>query len=87
MPKLIAVAPVSVAVDGVRTTFQPGEEVTGLHPLDEEDLKRCGAIQDQDELNADDKASAKASAAAGREFATAKKQELAKQAAAAAAQP
>jgi hypothetical protein len=81
MSKLIALVAVLTVVAGVRTTIQPGEEVTGLSAIDEDELKRVGAIQDQDEQAADEKAAAAAEARAKREFAAARKLELAKTAA------
>lgn len=78
MAKLIAISAVALLVDGVRTTIQPGEEVTALNALDEHELKRIGAVQDQDDLAADQKAAAASEVRAKREFTAARKLELAK---------
>lgn len=44
-------------VDGERVEFQPGEEVTGLHPHDIAELKASGAIEDSNETaRAEDRA-------------------------------
>lgn len=82
MPKLIALVAVLTVIDGVRTTFQPGDEVTGLDAIDAQELKRVGAVQDQDDLAADEKAAAASEARSKREFAAARKLELARTAAA-----
>ena len=71
--KLIAIVSVMTLVAGVRTEIPPGEEVTGLHPVDVEELKRIGSIVDEDEELAKQKAADKAERAAGREFANARK--------------
>jgi hypothetical protein len=81
MSKLIALVVVALGAGLDRVYIQPGEEVTGLNAIDEEELKRVGAIQDQDEQAADEKAAAAAEARAKREFAAARKLELAKTAA------
>lgn len=71
--KLIALVAVAVLVNGTRTTINPGEEVTGLNPVDAADLKRIGAVQDEDEALAEEKANAKAEDKANREFAQMRK--------------
>jgi hypothetical protein len=81
MTKLIAVVAIATLVDGVRAVIQPGEEVTGLSALDAQDLKRAGAVQDADELAADEKTAAGAERKASQEYSKARKLELAKAAA------
>lgn len=71
--KLIALVAVAVLVNGTRTTINPGEEVTGLNPVDAAELKRIGAVQDEDEARAEEKASATAETKANREFAQMRK--------------
>ena len=82
MSKLIAVVAVATLVNGVRTVIQPGEEVTGLSTMDAEDLKRAGAVQDADDLAAEDKAMAAELRKSNQDFSRARKLELAKAAAA-----
>jgi hypothetical protein len=78
MSKLIATVVVATLVAGVRTEYQPGEEVPGLNPVDAADLKKIEAVYDEDELAADQKAAARADKAAGAEFAKARKDVLAR---------
>ena len=77
MGKLIAITAVAMLVNGERTTVNPGEEVTGLNPVDTAELKRIGAVHDVDELLADQKATDRADKSAGKEFAAARKAILA----------
>lgn len=81
MSKLIAVVAIALLLDGVRTVVQPGEEVTGLHSSDAKDLKRMGAVQDEDEVRADQKTAASVEKAAAAEFSKARKTVQAAQAA------
>lgn len=83
MSKLIAVVAVTTLVKGERITFSPGDEVTGLSALDAADLKRQGAVQDPEDMATEAKTVAKLDAAGQREFAAARKLELAKAAASA----
>lgn len=78
MSKLIALVAVLTLVDGVRTTLEPGAEVTGLSAHDEAELKRMGAVQDTDELAADKRLATSLESKAAKEFAQAKKLEQAK---------
>lgn len=71
--KLIAVVAVLAFVAGVRTEFKPGDEVTGLNAVDADELKRIGAVQDEDDVRADQKTAATAEARANREFAQMRK--------------
>lgn len=73
MSKLIAVVAVAMLVAGVRKEYQPGEEVPDLCAVDALELKRIGAVQDVDELLADQKAADRAEKSAGKEFAAARK--------------
>ena len=79
--KIIALVTVAVFVAGARVEFKAGEEVTGLNPVDTAELKRIGAIEDQEEVEAGEKASKRADKAAGKEFADARKAILESQAA------
>lgn len=69
---LIAKIMVAAMVDGKRREFQPGEEVTGLHEHDVEQLTKMGAIEDTAAVAAAKKAAAAAQAKAAKEFATVK---------------
>lgn len=73
MSKLIAVVAVAMMVAGQRTVYQPGEEVPDLNPVDAADLKRMGAVRDEDEVLADQKTAARAEKSAGSEYAQARK--------------
>ena len=73
MPKLIAVVAVAMLVKGVRTEYQPGDEVPNLNPVDAAELKRINAVYDEDEQLADQKAADRAEKSAGAEFAKARK--------------
>ena len=79
--KIIALVTVAVFVAGARVEFKAGEEVTGLNPVDTAELKRIGAIEDQEEVDAGEKASKRADKVAGKEFADARKAILDSQAA------
>lgn len=81
MSKLIAVVAVAVLIAGERIKFEPGEEVTGLNAVDTAELKRIGSIQDEDEVAAANKTAAAAENKASREFAKARKEVQASQAA------
>lgn len=80
MSKLIAVVPVLMLVDGVRTEIQPGEEVTGLSPHDKAELLRVGAIKDEAAEAAGAKGAAAEEKKAAQEFAKARKAVQAEQA-------
>lgn len=71
--KLIALVAVAAIINGVRTQFQPGEEVTGLNKVDIADLKACGAIEDLAEAEAAQAKDAKAEKLAAKEFENARK--------------
>ena len=71
--KLLALVAVAVLVNGERTTVNPGEDVTVLNPVDAAELKRIGAVQDEDEALANEKATASAETKANREFAQMRK--------------
>lgn len=73
MAKLIAITAVAMLVNGERTTVNPGEEVTGLNPVDTAELKRIGAVHDEDEQLVNQKAADRAEKSAGKEFAAARK--------------
>ena len=73
MSKLIAVVAVAMLVDGVRKEYQPGEEVPDLCAVDAAELKRIGAVYDEDELLASQKAADRSDKSAGKEFAAARK--------------
>ena len=73
MSKLIAVVAVAMLVAGVRKEYQPGEEVHDLCAVDAAELKRIGAVYDEDELLADQKSADRAEKSAGKEFANARK--------------
>ncbi len=85
MSKLIALVAISMYAAGERVTIQPGEEVVGLHPLEAQELKQSGSVQDVDDKAADEKAAGKSAKQAAADFTGAKKRELEKQAAAAVA--
>lgn len=47
MPKkYIAIVAISTMLNGVRTIIQPGQEVSGLHPVDVDYLTKVGALSD-----------------------------------------
>ena len=73
MSKLIAVVAVAVFVGGARILVQPGEEITGLCAVDAAELKRIGAIEDEDEVLAGQKTAERAEKSAAAEFAKARK--------------
>ena len=76
---LIALVAVVAMIDGVRTTIEPGEPVTGLHKHDEDALIACGSVEDRTAVAEDAKADAKAQAAADAEFQAAREAVLAQQ--------
>ncbi len=61
---LIALIAIAVFEDGKRKTIQPGEPVPALPPHDEADLLDAGAIQDLDDVIAQEAWSAEKEAAA-----------------------
>lgn len=70
---LIALVMVVTMVDGQRREFQPGEEVTGLHAHDVEQLKKMGSLQDTVEVAAAEKAAVAEQKKAGKAFDEVKK--------------
>lgn len=83
--RFIALVAVVVALDGLRKTFQPGEEVTGLGEYDTQDLLRCGAIQDAQAEAAQQKLAERAEKEAQADYERERKNVQARQAAIAAA--
>lgn len=73
MSKLIAIVAIAAQSAGERITFEPGAEVKGLSAIDIADLKRSGALYDEDDLAADEKTAAGAEKKAAQEFAKARK--------------
>jgi hypothetical protein len=69
---LIALVTVVALVDGVRTIYEPGDEVKGLHPKDVETLILAGSIEDQSATEKAEKAAERSQAAADAEFAAAR---------------
>lgn len=70
MSKLIALVPIAVLIDGVRTKIEPGEDVPAdtLSAHDLMELKSMGSIKDEDEEAAVAKKQARAEVAAGADF-------------------
>lgn len=77
---LKALVQVDVMVDGVRTSFAPGETLPDLHPHDVAQLKQMGAVEDTVETAAEAKKSVAAEKAAGKDFAEARANVLAAEA-------
>lgn len=69
---LIALVTVVALVDGVRTIYEPGDEVKGLHPKDVETLILAGSIEDQSVREKAEKAAEREQAKADAEFAAAR---------------
>ncbi|MFM9881204.1 MAG: hypothetical protein ACKVOO_12440 [Burkholderiaceae bacterium] len=80
--KLIALITVAVLIDGVRTTFAAGEQVTGLSSHDITALKACGAVVCEEEQVAEQRKADKQAKAIGKEFADARQAVQAHQASA-----
>ena len=59
MSKLIAMVATALLVDGVRTVFQPGEELPDLNKHDRKELVESGAAEDSAVKAADEKAAKK----------------------------
>ena len=76
---LIALVAVVAMIDGVRTTIEPGEPVTGLHKHDEDALIACGSVEDRTAAADAAKADAKAQSAADAEFQAARDAVMAQQ--------
>ena len=68
MAKLIAISTIVATINGVRTVFEPGTEVTGLGVVDTQDLITCGALEDATETAAQAKRDAAAEAKANKAF-------------------
>lgn len=81
--KLIALVAVLVAIGGVRTTIEPGQEIPEkcLSAADVAELKRIGAVEDADEVAANAKTTAREEKTALKDFAEARKVVLTSQAA------
>lgn len=73
MSKLIAMVATAVMVDGVRTVFQPGEELPTLNKHDAAELVASGAAEDPAKTKAAEKSAAADAAAAAAEFEAARK--------------
>ena len=71
--KLKALVTVDVFIKGVRTQFEPGDEVTGLSKVDIQDLITVGAVEDVEETAALAKKDQAAENKAAKEFADARK--------------
>lgn len=69
---LIALVTVVALVDGVRTVYESGDEVKGLHPKDVENLILAGSIEDQSATERAEKAAEREQAKADAEFAAAR---------------
>lgn len=71
--KLIALVAVHLLVEGQRMVVAPGEPVPALAPHDEKELLASGAIEDQEQAEADAKAQATAAKKAMGDFQAARK--------------
>jgi hypothetical protein len=77
---LIALVAVVTMIDGQRKTFEPGEQVTGLHKADEDALIACGSLEDRSASEKDAKAAEREQAKAEAEFQAAREAVQAQQA-------
>lgn len=68
MSKLIAMVATAVLVDGVRTVFQPGEELPELNKYDAAELVSSGAAEDSAKKAAEERAAKKDADAAAAEI-------------------